>query len=46
MLKIDNIIHIFYYIYTFALAESDNYSVMRQRLQDCVNSTGVLFTYL
>jgi hypothetical protein len=46
MLKTDNIIHIFYYIYTFALAESDNSGVMRQRLQDCVNSIGVLFTYL
>jgi hypothetical protein len=46
MLKTDNIIHIFYYIYTFTLTESDNSSVMRQRLQDCVNSIEVLFTYL
>jgi hypothetical protein len=33
-------------IYTFALARSNNSSVRRQRLPDCVNSTGVLFTYL
>jgi hypothetical protein len=46
MLKTDNIIHIFYYVHIFALAESDNSSVMRHRLQDCVNSTWVLFTYL
>jgi hypothetical protein len=30
---------IFKYIYTFVLAESNNSSVMCQRLQDCVNST-------
>jgi hypothetical protein len=29
MLKTDNVIHIFYYIYTFVLAEGDNSSVMR-----------------
>jgi hypothetical protein len=46
MLKTDNIINIFLYTYTFALAESDDSSVMRQRLQDCMNSTGVLFTYI
>jgi hypothetical protein len=30
MLKTDNIIHIFYYAYTFILTESDNSSVMCQ----------------
>jgi hypothetical protein len=46
MLKTNNIIHMFCHFYTFVLAESDNSSAMCQRLQDCVNSTGVLFTYL
>jgi hypothetical protein len=37
---------IFGHIYTFALTESNNSSVVCQWLQDCVNSVGVLFTYL
>jgi hypothetical protein len=36
----------FNYIYTFGLTEGKNSSVARERLQDCLNSTGVLFTYL
>jgi hypothetical protein len=34
----------FNYIYTFALAENNNFRVMRLQLQDFVNSKGVLFT--
>jgi hypothetical protein len=34
----------FDYIYTFALTRSNNSRVMRQQLQDCVNSKGILFT--
>jgi hypothetical protein len=37
---------IFNYIYTFGLIEGKNPSVARERLQDSVNSTGVLFIYL
>jgi predicted ABC-type sugar transport system permease subunit len=36
----------FEYIYTFFLTENNNSNVMRQELQDCVNSTGALFIYL
>jgi hypothetical protein len=54
-LKINDIIHISYYmdlrysnttfryIYTFALI-NNNSRVMRQQLQECVNSKGILFT--
>jgi hypothetical protein len=34
----------FRYIYTFALAESDNSRAMHLQLQDCLNSKGILFT--
>ena len=34
----------FNYIYTFALAENNNFRVMRLQLQDFVNSKGILFT--
>ena len=34
----------FGYIYTFALTKNNNSKVMRQQLQDCVNSKGILFT--
>jgi hypothetical protein len=34
----------FGYIYTFALTKNNNFRVMRQQLQDCVNSKGILFT--
>jgi hypothetical protein len=34
----------FRHIYTFALAENNNFRAMRLRLQDCVNSKGILFT--
>jgi hypothetical protein len=37
---------IFNYIYTFGLIEGKNPSVARERLQDSMNSTGVLFIYL
>jgi hypothetical protein len=37
---------IFNYIYTFGLIEGKNPSVARERLQDHVNSTRVLFIYL
>jgi hypothetical protein len=37
---------IFNYIYIFGLIEGKNPSVAREQLQDSVNSTGVLFTYL
>jgi hypothetical protein len=37
---------IFGYVYTFSLTENNNSSVMREQLQDCMNSTGVLFIYL
>jgi hypothetical protein len=37
---------IFNYIYTFGLTEGKNPSVAHERIQDCVNSTGVLFIYL
>jgi hypothetical protein len=36
----------FNYICTFGLTEGKNPSVARERLQDSVNNTGVLFTYL
>jgi hypothetical protein len=36
----------FNYIYTFGLTEGKNPSVAHERLQDSVNSTGVLFIYL
>jgi hypothetical protein len=36
----------FNYIYTFGLAEGKIPSVACEQLQDSVNSTGVLFTYL
>jgi hypothetical protein len=34
----------FRYIYTFALAESNNSRAMCLQLPDCVNSKGILFT--
>jgi hypothetical protein len=37
---------IFNYIYTFGLTEGKNPSIVRERLQDSMNSTGVLFIYL
>jgi hypothetical protein len=37
---------IFNYIYTFGLTEGENSSVVSERIQDSVNSTGVLFIYL
>jgi hypothetical protein len=37
---------IFNYIYTFGLTEGKNPSVVPERIQDSVNSTGVLFIYL
>jgi hypothetical protein len=37
---------IFNYIYTFGLTESKNRGVVSERIQDSVNSTGVLFIYL
>jgi hypothetical protein len=37
---------IFNYIYTFGLKEGKNPSVVPERIQDSVNSTGVLFIYL
>jgi hypothetical protein len=37
---------IFDYIYTFGLTEGKNLSVVPERIQDSVNSTGVLFIYL
>jgi hypothetical protein len=36
----------FNYIYTFGLTEGKNPSVVREQLQDSVNSMGVLFIYL
>jgi hypothetical protein len=36
----------FDYIYTFGLTEGKNPSVAHERIQDSVNSTGVLFIYL
>jgi hypothetical protein len=36
----------FEYVYTFSLMEYNNSSMMRQQLQDCVNSTWALFIYL
>jgi hypothetical protein len=36
----------FEYVYTFSLTENNNSSVMRQQLQDYVNSIEVLFIYL
>jgi hypothetical protein len=36
----------FNYIYTFGLTGGKNPSVMYKRIQDSVNSTGVLFIYL
>jgi hypothetical protein len=41
-----NIKIVFNYIYTFDLTEGNNPSVACERLQDSVNSTGVLFIYL
>jgi hypothetical protein len=37
---------IFNYIYTFGLTEGKNPSVVPERIQDSVNSTGVLIIYL
>jgi hypothetical protein len=37
---------IFNYIYTFGLTEGKNLSVVPERIQENVNSTGVLFIYL
>jgi hypothetical protein len=37
---------IFNYIYTFGLTEGKNLSVAHERIQDSVNSMGVLFIYL
>jgi hypothetical protein len=37
---------IFNYIYTFGLTEDKNPSVAHERIQDHVNSIGVLFIYL
>jgi hypothetical protein len=37
---------IFNYMYTFGLTEGKNPNVARERIQDSVNSTGVLFIYL
>jgi hypothetical protein len=37
---------IFNYIYTFGLTEGKNSSVVHERIQDSVNSVGVLFIYL
>jgi hypothetical protein len=37
---------IFDYIYTYGLTEGKNPNVVRERLQDSMNSTGVLFIYL
>jgi hypothetical protein len=37
---------IFNYIYTFGLTEGKNPSVARERIQNSVNSMGVLFIYL
>jgi hypothetical protein len=37
---------IFNYIYTFGLTEGKNLSVVPERMQDSMNSIGVLFIYL
>jgi hypothetical protein len=44
--KLEYLNTIFNYINTFGLIEGKNPSVVCERLQDSVNSTGVLFTYL
>jgi hypothetical protein len=44
--KLEYLNTIFNYINTFSLIEGKNPSVVRERLQDSVNSIGVLFTYL
>jgi hypothetical protein len=44
--KLEYLNTIFNYIYTFGLTEGKNSSAARERLQDSVNSTGVLFIYL
>jgi hypothetical protein len=44
--KLEYLDMIFNYIYTFGLIEGKSPSVARERLQDSVNSTGVLFIYL
>jgi hypothetical protein len=44
--KLEYLNMIFNYICTFGLIEGKNPSVARERLQDSVNSTGVLFIYL
>jgi hypothetical protein len=44
--KLEYLNIIFGYIYTFGLTEGKNPNVACERLQDSVNSTGVLFIYL
>jgi hypothetical protein len=44
--KLEYLNMIFNYIYTFGLIEGKNPSVAHKRIQDRVNSTGVLFIYL
>jgi hypothetical protein len=44
--KLEYLNTILNYICTFGLTEGRNPSVARERLQDSVNSTGVLFIYL
>jgi hypothetical protein len=44
--KLEYLNTIFNYINTFGSIEGKNPSVVHERLQDSVNSTGVLFTYL
>jgi hypothetical protein len=43
--KLEYLNMIFNYICTFGLIEGKNSSVTRERLQDNVNRTGVLFIY-
>jgi hypothetical protein len=44
--KLEYLNTIFNYICTFDLIEGKNPSVAHERIQDSVNSTGVLFIYL
>jgi hypothetical protein len=44
--KLEYLNIIFDYIYTFALTEGKNPNVVREGLQDSVNSIWVLFIYL
>jgi hypothetical protein len=44
--KLEYLNIIFNYIYTFGLTEGKNPNVVRERLPDRMNSTGVLFIYL